>query len=465
MQVQVLCFLIAWFSHVSAVGDLLVKPQAYVADQEIDDQVVVVLVENIGHVFMWKLIRAYGEEPWEFRPLQFCTAGDVVSAGIADNVMDKPPCHWLTLESFRESYDLIGGSYDRLAQGVPKSVAIYDVPRPLYLGDGQEAALPFLNASDAVALKHIGLAARAHARRYGQHLYLDCNEMCPPQACKNSFAVDVGWLLRPLWGTHPPQNVVVVNFGCRDFGPGDPIFSLLDQTALKGLFVDADGYEAQRARQRLLGHKVHTLHVFLTPQSTRSLLSEHVGAGPVDILKVDVDSFDISILDAALSVLQARVVMAEYNLAIPPPFRYAQQYADDVAGTSNSGPAAALRRGMFGASISYLVEFFALRGYLLLKMNHADTVWIHRSLAAQFSDDNAFLQFPVDEWACYLQARLPPNNDLSWWLPPEYRRDYTREWLLERDEHVALRRLWGNLSNWNRVPFTLDIAMGRVPGT
>merc|ERR1711879_382723 len=112
---------------------------------------------------------------------------------------------------------------------------------------------------------------------------------------------------------------------------------------------------------------------------------------------------------------------------------YAQQFTDldQIAGVGH--PSAVLRHGLYGASLSYFVEFFAARGYLLYKMSHSDIIWVHESLAASFAVAEENLTFPVDEWACYLQVQFPTHHELLRWVPPGYTMAYTREWMFEKD--------------------------------
>lgn len=251
--------------------------------------------------------------------------------------------------------------------------------------------------------------------------------------------------------------------------PGDPVHSLLDtSTFLTGLCIDADPEILERARDALKHHGVRVVEAFLDPDLLTSILLETFKTRhTIDVLKVDVDGFDVSLLDAALAVLDANVVVAEFNWVIPPPFRYAQHYLHS-ADLSMVG-AKGTRESLFGASLSYLVEFFGIRGFFLYKIGSADTVWIHRRVAQIFENYEEGLNFPVDEWACYLQTpRVMASDETkeiasAEYLPTTYSVAHTLDWLLEPDLWVSLRRLWGNLTEWNQAPFSLDMAGRNLP--
>ena len=66
------------------------------------------------------------------------------------------------------------------------------------------------------------------------------------------------------------------------------------------------------------------------------------------------------------------------------------------------------------------------------------------------------IQFPIDEWSCWLDIFYAKELGVS-----GKRETFMREWFLHPDQHQALGRIWSNLSaSHSRVglPFTLDIA-------
>lgn len=432
----------------------LVRPQAYFARVQHPQANLMLMVENVGHAFTWRRVRLMNETEL---PEVMATRSEGACV-FADE--GRTRCLTHTWASLQQMYVL--RTDEEFEQETKDAYfVVSDEPQPVPADAGgaklREAASAF---EDEATAEHLALAAKAAERPLGRHVFPACNEVCPPGKCNSNSPADLVWLLRPLWGLTPPRRVRALNVGCRDFGRGDPLHSLHAwqgdgadaEVSLAGLFVDADAAAAAEARRVLAEHRdVHVESVFLTPHNVRSLLQEHL-MEHVDIVKVDVDSFDVSLLDTILSALTADVLIVEFNYIIPPPFRYAQHYAQHEAGT------AVLHRGIFGASLAYLVEFMGSRGYLLYRMDSADTFWVHQRHAATFEAAVEHLRFPVDSWACYLRTRFPEHRDFSGYMPAAYTEAHTRDWLLEGDTYEALGRLWRNLSLWTHVPFTLDLA-------
>eukprot|EP00404_Azadinium_spinosum_P008855 CAMPEP_0180553320 /NCGR_PEP_ID=MMETSP1036_2-20121128/74258_1 /TAXON_ID=632150 /ORGANISM="Azadinium spinosum, Strain 3D9" /LENGTH=66 /DNA_ID=CAMNT_0022568917 /DNA_START=15 /DNA_END=212 /DNA_ORIENTATION=+ len=63
-----------------------------------------------------------------------------------------------------------------------------------------------------------------------------------------------------------------------------------------------------KASEQLQGHDVQAVEAEVRPETVRALLQERTA---VDILQVDIDCFDVSVLEAALSVVSPDVVILE----------------------------------------------------------------------------------------------------------------------------------------------------------
>eukprot|EP00927_Polykrikos_kofoidii_P049513 TRINITY_DN43563_c0_g1_i1.p1 TRINITY_DN43563_c0_g1~~TRINITY_DN43563_c0_g1_i1.p1 ORF type:complete len:574 (+),score=71.69 TRINITY_DN43563_c0_g1_i1:116-1837(+) len=289
--------------------------------------------------------------------------------------------------------------------------------------------------------------------------YSHCTVTCDPRQCMHSHEFDLAFVLRPLWlpsEGHKPwlllSELVVVNLGCRDFGPGDPLESLLAGlqrsgngagVRLHGLCVDGHTTSVETARQRLAAHPgVEVLEATITPATVPQLLARPSVAAQrrIDILQVDLDGFDAHVVVAALAVASPAVLILEYLWSVPPPFLYAQLYSVAAERTYRANPAGWANDGFYSASLSFFVGLLEGFGYLLYKMNADNTVWVHQSVAPTFEAVDSHLTFPVDEWACYLQTLfLSPNATL---MPLSF----MKEWFHGSSLDDALIRIRSNMT-------------------
>lgn len=435
------------------VNGIVVKPNADFSDHEESG---LVLIENVGHVATWRYVQVV---PQEHVPL--VTGGFSLCHYTGRRGPEIRRCRAHTRASLFDTYTVVTNisSLDRF---FPEGhvMIVFDDPMMLQYPTDDIFTM-FKSVGDS---HHLLAGSRALERQYGQNAYPFCAQVCSPNQCLHRHVLNITWVLEPLWGEQLPPRISFVNIGCRDFGPEDPLFSLLDTgSLLVGLCIDKNGVQLSTARERLHGHKVEIIELAVTPTNIGRYLREHliVGPldGPLDILQVDIDCFDVDVLDVALSVVQANVVIMEVVHGVPPPFRFAVHYAEsyrlDEHYTNGTPPA------LFGASLSYLVDMLARKGFWLYKFNHDVAIFVHQRVAARFTDAlDSRVQFPVDEWSCYM--------DFMFTREFRYQGEWTsymHEWFLDPDLYRAFGHIWRNLSSFNKhvgLPFTLDIEIGRA---
>lgn len=318
---------------------------------------------------------------------------------------------------------------------------------------------------------HNAIADRARRYQHGLHPYLGCTTLCTADYSLHGNLLHWPYILQPLWGDRIPPKISIANFGCREFDDIDPLFQLLSlPTQLTGICIDLNVTALAEARKRLKPHAVNVVEAMITPYNVQALLQEHAVIGTIDFLKMDIDSFDGSILSAALDIVSAKIVIVEFDRSFPPPFQYALHYSEryspqgpnESTGCQDEIP---MKPDDFkctvgphpGHSLSYLVTLLS-KGYFLYKIEQENAIFINKHVAPFFTTRDEVLTFPIDEWACYMQTPM-----LKPWL---FTKKHVREWMLESDIHLALQRMWGNITrlsslhNWSSVPFTLGIASG-----
>ena len=102
--------------------------------------------------------------------------------------------------------------------------------------------------------------------------------------------------------------------------------------------------------------KVHKL--FINRDNVNSAIEEHV-SGDVDLLSIDLDGNDLHILQA-ITAINPRVIIMEYNARFAPPISYCMNY--DENHQWNGGD-------KFGVSLQCLDDELTERGYTLVGCN------------------------------------------------------------------------------------------------
>eukprot|EP00928_Gymnodinium_smaydae_P074070 TRINITY_DN57155_c0_g1_i1.p1 TRINITY_DN57155_c0_g1~~TRINITY_DN57155_c0_g1_i1.p1 ORF type:complete len:518 (+),score=44.39 TRINITY_DN57155_c0_g1_i1:140-1693(+) len=244
----------------------------------------------------------------------------------------------------------------------------------------------------------------------------------------------------------------LLNVGAGDGAGFDPLWPLLSLN-YTGTWVEREARHYDSLR-RHLGPGVDRRIMMMSVDTSnirdvleRSGLLREDGAG-LDVLKVDIDSFDCDIVQAVLSEgVLPKLVVLEINWGFPPPLRYARHYSQH----SRKGSGRKTGNLPFGCSISYSVNMMSEFGYDLLQVEANDAIFIHQELAKwltnvsrreyQFDDNmKCHVSLPLDEFDVFRRREL-----FQLYMPLEW----VREWFYHLSPPEALRQVHQNLSAWS----------------
>lgn len=229
-----------------------------------------------------------------------------------------------------------------------------------------------------------------------------------------------------------------VNVGAGDGRTDDPVYEYALRTNATGVAVERDPARCELHRQSL--PLVHVECTEVTPQNVRRLVSSPGGSGEkgrLDVLKVDIDSYDCPVLEALLEAVTAKLVLVEANPSIPPPYQWAMLHHGELWDFFN-GYKSPEEVPIRGCSLAYEVELMRRHGYDLVAFGGHDAVFAHSSVRDAWLPRVA----PVDEFDCFLEAFIAANGISI---------DLTRRWFFEvNDTHQGLQEIWDFFADWMR---------------
>eukprot|EP00931_Biecheleriopsis_adriatica_P051338 TRINITY_DN29764_c0_g1_i1.p1 TRINITY_DN29764_c0_g1~~TRINITY_DN29764_c0_g1_i1.p1 ORF type:complete len:445 (+),score=49.65 TRINITY_DN29764_c0_g1_i1:63-1397(+) len=252
-------------------------------------------------------------------------------------------------------------------------------------------------------------------------------------------------------------------FGLKDPANRDPLAELvIRNSGIDGLYFEPDADKFLELVDNMRDRPgLELVNLAAGPENLERLLGratvfQGVNDKSVDIVKVDIDSYDCTLIQHVLSHVSAKVVVMEVDHAIPPPIKCVRLHGIPYI----PGP-----RGQFlinggdyrGCSLSYAVSLLASLGYLLLRFNGNDAAFIHKDMESRIQAAFAPNGLPMDEFHCYrlmdyedLFAVRPGGMEIylySFLFPP----DIVQDWFFTGSADETLERVRGNLSMFSDI--------------
>ncbi len=169
-----------------------------------------------------------------------------------------------------------------------------------------------------------------------------------------------------------------VEIGCGRSGGNAALLAF--EMGWHGLMIDANPEAIDYVdRVHAFNESVTGVLAEVSAANVNTLLAEHGFTGEVDLLSIDIDSYDYWVLEA-LDVCSPRLLMLEYNAGFGPTRAVTIPRDQSLAGTP---------KGYGGASLAALTALAARKGY--------------RLVACEYSGANAF--FLRDDVASHIPAQ------------------------------------------------------------
>ena len=169
-----------------------------------------------------------------------------------------------------------------------------------------------------------------------------------------------------------------------DLGAGvrddDPVFGILDDDERwRGVLVDGDPAQGPKMAERFPRHT--TMVSYITPDTVVDLVRPYINESKPDVVKLDIDSFDCSVLRVIFRELRPRIVVSEVNVKFAPDTSFALLNSTHCA---RAQPYDSEKRAWtYGCSLRFQHDHVAQPlGYALERLAWNNAVYVRRDLLA-----------------------------------------------------------------------------------
>ncbi len=172
---------------------------------------------------------------------------------------------------------------------------------------------------------------------------------------------DEDGIIREIFNRIGTTNKTFVEFGVDDGKECNSYALLFDDW--RGLWIDACTKYTERIKKSLAeiieSEQLVVVESFITADNINETISAHIKDHEIDLLSVDIDGNDYHVFNA-ITCINPRVVVMEYNAKFPPPISFCMDYhPSHVFGDDDC----------FGASLTFLETHLAAKGYRLVGCN------------------------------------------------------------------------------------------------
>ena len=200
----------------------------------------------------------------------------------------------------------------------------------------------------------------------------------------------------------------VVDIGASSGTETDPVYEFMVDPLFKGLCIEGNKEKVGRLRKRT---HCDVYGEYIYPHTILDVFQQHSVPTTFDILKIDIDGYDLEVLRRILSVYSPRIIIAEINEKIPPPIRFEVLYKDNYAWDESH---------LYGFSIAAGEKVFAQHGYRIQQIyDFANVIYTDASMGLEplLSIEDMYKEQYINNPG--REKELWWNSDINHWLTIE----------------------------------------------
>ena len=107
----------------------------------------------------------------------------------------------------------------------------------------------------------------------------------------------------------------------------DPVFTFITNTKYRGLCIEGDPNKIYALRKNI-SKSFDIFNGYITPNNVLEIFAQYNVPKDLDILKIDIDGYDLDVLRVVLSEYRPKILIAEINEKIPPPVHFEIPYRE-----------------------------------------------------------------------------------------------------------------------------------------
>lgn len=204
----------------------------------------------------------------------------------------------------------------------------------------------------------------------------------------------------------------VIDIGASFGVETDPLFPFITNNKFKGLCIEGNSTKVTKLKT-VTNFDIHC--GYITPLNAIDIFQRYGVPSTFDILKIDIDGYDLEVLRSILKIYKPKIIIAEINEKIPPPICFEVKYKHDYSWDESH---------FFGFSVQSAAQLMNTNNYKILSIYDLNNiVCIDTELCGVLQIENTNSEEYVK--ALYKEGYidrlerlhiLPWNEGVNYWL-------------------------------------------------
>ena len=126
----------------------------------------------------------------------------------------------------------------------------------------------------------------------------------------------------------PNKTDYIIDIGASWGNENDPVYDFIKNNEYKGLCIEGNTRSAEILKQNI-SSSFSIYNGYITPENIIEIFEKYNVPPSPDILKIDIDGYDLEVIRTILKKYRPSIIIAEINEKIPPPVLFEVLYKRD----------------------------------------------------------------------------------------------------------------------------------------
>tara|TARA_B110000208_G_C11783516_1_gene434734 strand:+ start:136 stop:1566 length:1431 start_codon:yes stop_codon:yes gene_type:complete len=234
----------------------------------------------------------------------------------------------------------------------------------------------------------------------------------------------------------------IVNIGCSDGVTEDPLYNLSKIENIKGLYIDGIMTKISKCKTNV-SNQIDIINAYINPENCENIFKSNNVPIDIDILKVDIDGYDLSVIKTILELgYKPKIIISEFNEKIPPPISFEVLYDEKYSWQCNH---------FYGFSLSSGKQLEKYNYYIHSLFDKNNILFVNKSIShlLGISSSANIEKIYKEQYVKYLN-KFPWNNDVNYWIKLAQENKFEASFEINKFYSTISKQRCGNNNNNGR---------------